>query len=56
VPDSSSQSAPPCWRGECGIEKPSATMRSLVTSITTPPSVRRSRQPSTMSVVEQAVT
>ena len=41
--------------GLAGIESPAPTMRPDSTSMTTPPSARRSRQPSTMSVVEQAV-
>ena len=56
VPAFSSHSLPLCQRGECGIDSPSQTISSVSTSITTPPSWRRSRQPSTLSLRHTAVT
>ena len=43
-------------RGECGIDRPLAMIRSDAMSMTQPPSSRRSRQPSTTSDWLQAVT
>ena len=58
--ESSSHSRPPspasCQRGECGIERPSSTTSFAATSTSTPPPVRRSRQPSATSERLTAVT
>lgn len=52
----SSQSLPSCNLGECGMERPWAIILSVVTSITRPPSTRRSRQPSEASERKTQVT
>src|SRR5690606_8086671 len=56
VPALSTHSLPFAQRGECGIDRPSQTISSVSTSMTTPPSWRRSRQPSTASLRQTAVT
>ena len=56
VPELRSQSSSRCHRGEWGIDRPSQTIALAATSITTPPSVRRSRQPSITSERLAAVT
>ena len=45
-----------CQRGECGIDRPVATISDVATSTTTPPSTRRSRQPSDTSERDTQVT
>src|SRR5437016_3836360 len=45
-PESRSQTLPSWSRGECGIDRPSATTALVVTSMSMPPSARRSRHPS----------
>src|SRR5690606_2448301 len=56
VPALSTHSRPLAQRGECGMDSPSQTISSVSTAITTPPSRRRSRQPSTVSLRQTAVT
>jgi hypothetical protein len=55
-PESSTHSTPALSLGECGIDNSSVTTRSFSTSIRMPPSCRRSRQPSTTSQRDTAVT
>src|SRR5436190_12879196 len=56
VPALSTHSLPFAQRGECGIDRPSHTISLVSMSMTTPPDMRRSRQPSTASLLHTAVT
>ena len=55
-PDSRTQSLPSCQRGECGMDRPEATTRSVVTSTMTPDVPLDSRQPWAVFVRARAVT